>query len=168
MAARPKRRSNGRLVTDAHYQIRPVQRADLTAVQAIERASFSDPWSQADFADALEWPVVFLIAEEHDRVIGYVVARGVAAEGEILNVAVEAASRGRGIARSLIRHTLTRLALLGVESVYLEVRESNLAARTLYGRLGFSEVGRRRGYYRRPREDAVLLRFAIPVADRRQ
>jgi ribosomal-protein-alanine N-acetyltransferase len=180
MAVRPKRKSNGRPVTDAPYRIRPVQPADLTAVQAIERASFSDPWSLGDFTDALDWPVVFLIAQEgggdgedgggggDGRVIGYVVARGVAGEGEILNIAVDSSFRGRGIACALIRHTLTRLALLGVGSVYLEVRESNRAARSLYERLGFSEVGRRRGYYRRPREDAVLLRAAIPVADQRQ
>ena len=134
-------------------------------MQAIEQESFTDPWPPHDFTEAMEWPVVFLVAAIDSRVIGYVIAQPVADEGEILNVAVDGAFRGRGVARSLIRHTLAHLARIGVESVFLEVRESNRAARTLYERLGFSEVGRRRGYYRKPREDAVLLRTVMPRGD---
>jgi ribosomal-protein-alanine N-acetyltransferase len=97
-------------------------------------------------------------------VAGYIIARPAANEGEILNLAVAAPHRGHGIARALVERALTRLGELGVATVYLEVRESNLAARTLYDRIGFREVGRRRGYYRRPREDAVLLQTAIAAA----
>jgi len=136
-------------------------------VRAIELASFSDPWSPRDFREALEGHTVFLVAAAGNRPVGYVIARAAADEGELLNVAVEPASRGRGIARALVRAALARLARAGVGTVYLEVRESNRPARLLYRGLGFREVGRRPGYYRRPREDAVLLRAELgrPAGD---
>jgi ribosomal-protein-alanine N-acetyltransferase len=69
--------------------------------------------------------------------------------------------RGRGVGRALAERLIAVLAAHGVATVYLEVRESNAVARRLYGRLGFAEVGRRAKYYRRPVEDAVVLRAAI-------
>lgn len=118
----------------------------------------------------MERPAVFLVAVVDARPIGYVVARAAADEGELLNVAVQSEHRGRGIARALVGAALDRLAAAGVGSVYLEVRESNRTARLLYEGLGFREVGRRRGYYRKPREDAVLLRAVLraPAGDAKQ
>jgi ribosomal-protein-alanine N-acetyltransferase len=93
--------------------------------------------------------------------VGYLVARAAADEGEILNVSVAPPHRRRGLARALTRHALERLAARGVAAVYLEVRESNVAARRLYESLGFAIVGRRAKYYRRPEESALVLRTAI-------
>lgn len=84
-------------------------------------------------------------------------------EGEILNLGVASDHRRRGIGRALVRSVLAALASRDVDAVYLEVRESNAGARRLYESLGFTEVGRRARYYRRPIEDAVLLRAAIPA-----
>jgi ribosomal-protein-alanine N-acetyltransferase len=122
---------------------------------------FADPWSLRDFRQALEWGATFLVATSGPDVAGYVVARRAADEGEILNLAVAPAHRAHGVGRELAARAITSLADQGVDAVYLEVRESNAVARRLYARLGFQEVGRRAGYYRRPREDAVLLRTAI-------
>jgi [ribosomal protein S18]-alanine N-acetyltransferase len=97
-------------------------------------------------------------------VAGYVVAHHAADEGEILNLGVAAAHRRRGLGRALVEHMLAALGSRGVRTVYLEVRESNARARRLYEALGFGEVARRRRYYRRPVEDAVVLCAAIPVA----
>ena len=79
-------------------------------------------------------------------------------EGEIADVAVAPSARRRGVARTLIERVAADLMREGVRSLYLEVRESNLAARALYGAMGFTQVGRRRGYYQLPSEDALLLR----------
>ena len=101
---------------------------------------------------------MFLVAETKDRVVGYVVALDAADEGEILNVAVAPDVRRGGIGRALVQAVIAALAERGVRQIYLEVRESNAGARVMYGALGFQEVGRRRGYYRRPVEDAIVLR----------
>jgi len=132
-------------------------------VVAIERAVFSDPWSTSDFAECLASEIPFLVAEARGIVIGYVIAHRAADEGEILNLGVALAHRGRGVGRALVERVLTLLADRDVRAVYLEVRESNAVARRLYQSLGFAEVARRAGYYRRPVEDAVVLRAAIPA-----
>jgi len=118
---------------------------------------FSDPWSANDFTECITSGVPFFVAEQRGVVAGYVVAHGVADEGEVLNLGVAAAHRRQGIGRALVEHVLQALGGLGVRTVYLEVRASNAAARHLYEALGFGEVARRARYYRRPVEDAVVL-----------
>jgi ribosomal-protein-alanine N-acetyltransferase len=105
--------------------------------------------------------IPFLVAEVDGLVGGYVVAHYAADEGEILNLGVAGAHRRRGLGRALVQQVLAVLSTLGVRVVYLEVRESNAAARRLYEALGFSEVARRARYYRWPVEDAVVLCTAI-------
>jgi [ribosomal protein S18]-alanine N-acetyltransferase len=148
------------------YRIRPAEADDVPAVHAIEQAAFSDPWSARDFRECIASDVVFLVAAEPDDVAGYVIAQDAADEGEILNLAVAPARQRGGLGRALVERTLTVLGERGVERVFLEVREGNAAARALYSSLGFQEVGRRRGYYRRPVEDAIVLRAAIPAGGR--
>ena len=99
------------------------------------------------------------MAEEDDKVVGYVVALDGADVGDILNLAVTEGGRRRGLGRALVEAIVDRLAERGVREVFLEVRESNAPARALYTALGFKEVGRRKGYYRRPVEDAIVLRL---------
>ena len=135
----------------------------MPAVHAIEQAAFSDPWSARDFRECVASDVVFLVAAASDGVAGYVVAQDAADEGEILNLAVTPARHRDGIGRALVERVLVTLAGRGVQRVFLEVREGNAAARALYAALGFQEVGRRPRYYRRPVEDAIVLRAAIPA-----
>lgn len=129
-------------------------------MHAIELVVFADPWSQRDFEDCVTSDTTFLIAETEDGtgVAGYVVAIDAADEGEILNLAVAPGGRRRGLGRALVEDVLTELHERGARNIYLEVRESNAAARALYAAHGFREVGRRPGYYRRPVEDAIVLR----------
>jgi ribosomal-protein-alanine N-acetyltransferase len=124
---------------------------------------FSDPWSANDFGECVAAGVPFLVAERRSVVVGYVVAHYAADEGEILNLGVTPAHRRRGIGRALIRRMLQLLAGRGVRHVFLEVRASNTEARRLYETLGFGEVARRARYYRRPVEDAVVLRAVMPA-----
>jgi len=134
--------------------------ADLDGIIAIERAAFSDPWSADSFRDALAHPAMYFACarDGDDAVVGYVVAWFVADEGEIANLAVDPAGWGEGVGKRLLDAALAEGARRGAESVYLEVRESNARARRLYASRGFEEVGRRKGYYRRPEEDAIVLR----------
>ena len=132
-------------------------------MHTIEQAAFSDPWSARDFRECVASDVVFLVAAASDGVAGYVIAQDAADEGEILNLAVAPGRQRGGIGRALVEQVLGALAGRGARRVFLEVREANTAARALYAALGFQEVGRRPRYYRRPVEDAIILRAAIPA-----
>jgi ribosomal-protein-alanine N-acetyltransferase len=139
------------------------RKEDVAAISEIERAAFSDPWSARSFRDALEHPSVYFGCARSDagEVLGYVVAWFVADEGEIANLAVAPAGWGSGIGRVLLDAALAEAKQRRIESVYLEVRDSNVRARRLYQSRGFEEVGRRAKYYRRPVEDAIVLRRTL-------
>jgi ribosomal-protein-alanine N-acetyltransferase len=134
--------------------------ADAPALVAIERRAFADPWSEASFREALgaAWSLG-LVAEMHDAIVGYLVAREAGGSGEILNLAVDPPFRRSGIARALLDAGLAALRRRGAEEIFLEVRESNFAAQALYLGAGFRPVGQRAGYYRNPLEDALVLRL---------
>jgi ribosomal-protein-alanine N-acetyltransferase len=143
---------------DDDFRIRDATESDVGAIESIERASFPDPWSEESFQTLLAYPS-FVAVDSEGQIAGYVFAVGVADAGEILNVAVSAEHRRRGLGRRLVEHALEALQGRGVIQIFLEVRESNAAARALYEALGFELIGRRRGYYRRPVEDALVLRW---------
>jgi ribosomal-protein-alanine N-acetyltransferase len=140
-------------------------RADLSAVVAIEQAAFADPWSARSFQELLDnRSIYFMCARQAGSatVLGYIVAWFVADEGQIANLAVAVDACGQGIGKQLLDKALDEGRARGIEAVYLEVRDSNQRARQLYRSRGFEEVGRRRGYYRRPVEDAIVLRRTLP------
>ena len=143
---------------DAPYRIRSAVPADAASLVQIERRCFSDPWNEASFREALESPWTFgLVAQNTRGIAGYLIGREVAGTGEVLNLAVSPDTRRRGLARALLRAGLVSLRKRHVEEVYLEVRESNYSAQALYLSLGFRPVGQRAGYYRNPKEDALVL-----------
>jgi ribosomal-protein-alanine N-acetyltransferase len=139
---------------------------DLPGILTIEREVFSDPWSPESFApefdDEYSW---FRVMEVDGLVAGYIVARIVAEQGEIANIAVHPSHRGTGLGGKLLDAAVAACDAGLCEAVWLEVRVSNAEARRLYGSRGFVEIGRRRGYYRTPVEDALVLRLARGVAD---
>jgi ribosomal-protein-alanine N-acetyltransferase len=100
-------------------------------VHAIEKIVFTDPWSVRDFEDCATSDTTFLVAETSEGVAGYIVAIEAADEGEILNLAVAPAGRRHGVGRDLVREVLETLSDRGVRQVFLEVRDSNAAARAL-------------------------------------
>lgn len=140
---------------------------DLPHVAAIEREAFTDPWSEKSFRDALAHPAIYFVAarDAANAVVGYVVAWFVADEGQIANLAVAPSAWGCGIGRSLLDSALREAVLRKATEVFLEVRDSNDRARELYRSRGFEEIGRRRGYYRRPVEDAIVLRRTLKSVD---
>lgn len=134
---------------------------------ALERRCFPDPWSLVSFRDALSIQLSFgIVAECDGEIAGYLIGRELSGSGEILNLAVAPEHRRRRIARQLLAAGLEVMAARGADEVFLEVRESNLGAQALYLSAGFRPVGQRVGYYRNPREDALVLRSEIPGAER--
>lgn len=141
--------------------------ADVEKVAELELTCFtSDPWPRQSFESFIDRPgVTFLVAEDPgpgEGIVGYAVLIQVADEAELLNLAVARDARRSGIGSSLLQSLLEAAARDGVGTVYLEVRESNAAARALYEAHGFVEVGRRRAYYQRPAEDALILQRVRP------
>ena len=144
---------------------------DLDSVLEIERASFSVPWTARTFRGLLERDGTSLkVAEDADpaaergagrELLGYAVLWRAADEAELGNLAVRESARRRGVGKALLHAVLEDARQWGVASVYLEVRVGNRAARALYARAGFREAGRRRNYYIRPREDAIVMRIAL-------
>ena len=168
------------VVVTPSLHVRAASPRDVEEVFAIESASFSDPWSREAFTSSLALPHFrFLVAEELRGatvevgggpgagvagIAGYVLAMVLGSEGEIADIAVAPARRGTGVGGRLLDEATRALAGAGVRRVFLEVRESNEAARRLYGSRGFAEQGRRRGYYRSPVEDALVLRRDLAEA----
>jgi ribosomal-protein-alanine N-acetyltransferase len=152
----------------APVTVRLATAADVDRVSEIENASFTDPWSWAAFQRLVaerDTRVHFAVACTADgTVAGYVVAWFVMDEGEIANLAVAPEARAKGIGATLLRAAIMAARVRQVTTLYLEVRDSNTAARALYASHGFMEVGRRRRYYRRPVEDALVLRLVLPGA----
>lgn len=147
------------------YQIRSARADDLPRLLELERACYSDPWSPRGLEESLAPPAGFgLVAESARGVIGYLIGRDLGGSGEILNLAVAANFRRRGVARALVARALEMMEARGAAEVLLEVRESNLAARALYEREGFRVIGARRGYYRLPPEDALVMRREAPAS----
>ena len=103
-----------------------------------------------------------LVIEQDGIVVGFIVGRQVAEEWEIENIAVTGPARRCGLGSRLLGEFLDLLRSRGGQAVFLEVRESNLAARALYEKWAFIEVGRRKMYYQNPAEDALLLKFKFP------
>ena len=131
----------------------------IASVAKLERENFSMPWSERVLTGELQNILSLWLVALHDgEVIGYVGAQIVPDEADMMNIAVSSAHRRKGIARMLILELLAWLQVQGVRSLSLEVRVSNLAAISLYEGLGFTQVGRRPGYYKMPKEDALILR----------
>jgi ribosomal-protein-alanine N-acetyltransferase len=144
-------------------QIRAMRDKDVPPVAALEAENFSMPWSGQAFADVLHREdVIFLVACEGERILGYVGVYCSLDEGEITNVCVAGTVRRQGIANLLLTQLFGRLQARGILRVFLEVRVSNTPAIRLYEKLGFSVAGTRRDFYENPREDAYVM-AAEPV-----
>ena len=133
--------------------------AHVAQIAELEKICFSDPWSERSIASELDNKLAFwLVAVEGDTVAGYIGSQTVMDETDMMNVAVHPDFRRRGIAEALVNGLVEELKNNGSHCLTLEVRASNAPAIALYEKLGFSEIGRRKNYYRNPREDALILR----------
>jgi ribosomal-protein-alanine N-acetyltransferase len=133
---------------------------DLDDVLAVERASFTNPWTRDMYLSELHNEGVsflFVARDDNGRIIGFCSFWRVFEELHINNLAVDPAHRRRGVAASLLTRVLAEAPRLGATRALLEVRRSNSDARRLYDRFGFSVAGTRRNYYSQPVEDALVL-----------
>jgi ribosomal-protein-alanine N-acetyltransferase len=139
---------------------------DVDALARLHATSFADAWSADWIAKLLAQPGTFaLLAREETG--GFVLVRTAGGEAEILTLAVAPAARRRGIGSSLISAACRKAEEMGAEAVFLEVSRANEPAKMLYARLGFREVGQRRGYYQTPgasKEDALIFCVKLPLS----
>jgi ribosomal-protein-alanine N-acetyltransferase len=139
---------------------------DAPAMHAIEVESFGDPWSAASFRSMLAHPQMHArVAMRGDVLLGYCIAWIVGDEAELANLAVTSAVRREGIGALLLDDLVRAVDGHGGATIWLEVREGNRAARMLYEGRGFRETGRRKGYYRAPVEDAIVMQRPAPADD---
>ncbi len=143
--------------------IRPATASDLPAMMTLEKhAATAAHWSAEQYETlfrASEPGRIALVMEEEASFQGFVIVRVVGAEWEVENIAVADAARRRGLGTRLLCELLDLARAQCATTVFLEVRESNRAARALYEKWAFLESGRRRGYYQGPEEDAILYRL---------
>ena len=143
-------------MTETEPSVRPMRLSDLPAVMETDRRSLPKPWSEAVWREELSSPFgLYLVLEEGGFVSGHVGLKLIFDEAHVMTLAVRPERRRRGLARTLVEAALDDPASASARRVYLEVRPSNLAARALYGSLGFAETGIRPRYY--GDEDALLM-----------
>jgi ribosomal-protein-alanine N-acetyltransferase len=150
-------------VLEPRLHLRPLREHDLAPLVAIEDTLYEFPWTQGNFSDSLAAGYSCWALWRGREMAGYAILMIGPEEAHLLNLSIASRWQRRGYASFLLRHLFGVARGHGAKSVFLEVRPSNRAARTLYAGLGFSEVGRRRDYYpaRGGREDAIVL--ALPL-----
>ena len=128
----------------------------VAAVAELEKQNFTEPWPEIAVRSELTNKLsLWLVAVEDDAVVGYVGSQTVLGEADMMNIAVSDSHRRRGIARMLVEELIRQL---DAYQLTLEVRVSNAPAIALYDSLGFRQVGLRKNYYHKPKEDALILR----------
>jgi [ribosomal protein S18]-alanine N-acetyltransferase len=146
--------------------VRRATAADIPAMIELERhAATAAHWSREQYEAVFSGEApsrVVLIIEEEAGVQGFIAGRALDEEWEIENIAVAGPARRRGLGTRLLGEFLDLARGRGAQAVFLEVRESNLAAQRLYEKWAFVESGRRKLYYHEPKEDAIVFRLGFP------
>lgn len=145
------------------FIIVPIEQRHISPIAKLEKVCFSEPWSAEGLIDSYKSGTKFFAAENENHLIGYIGIKAVIDEGYITNVAVFPQYRRKGAATALINKVFEYAAENALSFVSLEVRVSNHDAVSLYEKLGFVTEGRRKDFYRNPREDALIMtkRFSI-------
>ena len=137
-------------------EIVKMNESHVSAVAELEKQNFSEPWPDIAVRSELTNKLaLWLVALDGETVVGYVGSQTVLQEADMMNIAVADSHRRRGIARMLVEELIRQL---DAYQLTLEVRASNAPAIALYESLGFTQVGLRKNYYHKPKEDALILR----------
>lgn len=132
---------------------------DIPQVACLEREVFSQPWSESGIRTYYDsGSTLFIVAKHREKVIGYGAVMRVLDEGNLISLIVDSAFRRMGIAGEILDILYDLSSQNGVMNIFLEVRSSNKAAIALYERDGFERIGIRRGFYEKPKEDALLYK----------
>ena len=141
------------------------EQEDLEKIAAIEQVSFPDPWSVDSLwtfaSDETVRTLVTAKEKESGELVGYYALQYVLDEAEIAIITVAAKFRRQGVGRELIEEIKNFCQSKKIKTLHLEVRSENEAALHLYRAMGFQEVGRRRDYYEKPIDDAILFSLSI-------
>ncbi len=138
--------------------VREITKEDADTLWQLAKDCLPEAWSARAFAALPENEMAhFLLCEADGKAVGFCGAYLVCDEGQIMEVAVDAAYRRKGIAKTMLCDLLARLLMRGARFFTLEVRKQNEGARALYESLGFYEVGVRKHYYKQPDDDAILM-----------
>ncbi|MFC1559793.1 ribosomal protein S18-alanine N-acetyltransferase [Candidatus Margulisiibacteriota bacterium] len=142
--------------------IEPLIKEEIPAIVEIEQHTFLNPWTISQFEEYLgKDNKSILVAKVDGHLSGYIIFEHVMDEGHISNLAVREKFRGQGIGRELVEFVLEEARKIDLKWIQLEVRESNKKARSLYSKYDFKEVRKRKEYYNKPVEDAIVLRLDI-------
>lgn len=141
------------------YTIRPMMPSDIEDVLVVERDAFQMPWiRQAFMNELMENPFAhYLVAEDHEQIVGYCGIWIALNEAHITNIAVLSSHRHQGVGRLLLKSMIRRALELEAVSMTLEVRESNADAQRFYKTFGFKKTGVKKGYYTDNCEDAWIM-----------
>jgi [ribosomal protein S18]-alanine N-acetyltransferase len=154
---------------EGSLKIRPLEHADVKIVLEIQNLCAEiAQWSAWDYERVARGEMKGWVAKEGFEIMGFLVARRILQDLEILNFAVRPDSRRQGIGAALLSEVLEWGKSFRSEKAFLEVRASNHAALRFYARFGFEVTGRRPHYYTSPVEDAVLLAANLPIAPQDQ
>lgn len=144
------------------FTVEKITRDQIPAVAEVERECFADPWSEGALSMLTEEPNVGFFVACDGRIVGYCGMQCVLDEGQVTDIAVLPSYRRRGIAAALLDTLISHAHSAGLRVIFLEVRESNLPALSLYrDRFGFEILGGRRGFYSHPKEDALNMRLLL-------
>ena len=134
-----------------------VKAEHLPIIAALERECFSEPWSESALELFVKEGAFAVLGSYDGRISSYCTVLQALDEAQIINVATCAEYRGKGCARAVVERVIDECKLRNIVSVSLEVRRSNLAAIKLYEGSGFCICGERRGFYKSPKEDALVM-----------
>ncbi len=143
-------------------RLRTMTHSDLSAVLAIETTNYKFPWSRDIFLDCFKVGYGCWVCEEDSKILGYSIMTLGVGEAHLLNISIAPEEQGQGVGRKMMEQMI-EIAKNEAETMYLEVRPSNPGAIALYKKLGFKEIGTRKGYYpaENGREDAVMLALTL-------
>ena len=132
---------------------------DVEQIAAVEAESMPNPWKASSYIEAVESDHAFvLVAMDGDKVAGFAVFYLTLPEAELPDIVVDKSYRGQGLGKDLLSFAAAELTSKNIDTIFLEVRESNAPARGLYTKMGFEEIGKRKYFYSNPVEDAICIR----------
>lgn len=140
-------------------EIRAMTPRDIPAIYAIEARAYDFPWSEKIFADCLRAGYSGVVLECHGEACGYGMLSVAVGEAHLLNLCIDPEIQRQGFGSLLLNYLIDKACALGGKQMFLEVRPSNNAARRMYDKAGFNEIGLRRNYYRASsgHEDAIVF-----------
>lgn len=148
-----------------NIKVRHARKEDAKAIWLVAETAYDkgSPWELSQFQELISYEnVIHLIAEKpNGEVLALIIASKTMVEADIYMLAVKKSYQGKGIGKKIFQELIQELKSSDLETIFLEVRESNIAAKSVYEKLGFKKIGRRKDYYIKPKEDALMMKIEL-------